>query len=176
MEKSYFEVLKTAVDPLMQGLRLRPEAGNAILAYHQLVLRGDSELSEGFRELIGAFVSGLNGCPLCRTAHTRVAELLGYPAETSEALLRDVRTAPLEPAERELMAYVKKVVLAPSTLEARDAEAVFAAGWSEDALHDALNVVCIFSFINRFVLGHGIKATPEALEASARKLVRRGYG
>ncbi len=176
MEKSYFAVLKSAPDPLMAGLRLRPEAGAAILDYHQIVMRGESELSTGFRELIAAFVSGLNGCPLCRTAHTRVAELVGFPAETSEALLRDVTTAPLKTRERQLMAYVRKVVLAPSTLDARDAEAVFGAGWSEDAFHDALNVVCIFSFINRFVLGHGITATPEALEASAQKLASKGYG
>lgn len=176
MEKSYFDVLKSTIDPLISGLMLRPEAGKSMLDYHQSVMRGESELSPAFRELIAAFVSGLNGCPLCRTAHTRVAEILGFPPATTEALLRDVKTASVSKEERTLFCYIKQLTLAPSTLQERDADAVFSAGWSEDALHDAINVVCTFNFINRFVLGHGITATDEALDASARKIARKGYG
>lgn len=175
-EKSYFQYLKNAVDPLMTGLAWHAEAGSAIISYHQLVMRGESELETGFRELIAAFVSGLNGCPLCSKAHKRVAELLGYSAELTEALLLDPKTAPVSQPEQLLFLYIKQLVLAPSTLQSSDAEALFREGWSERAFHDAINVTCLFNFINRFVLGHGITASDEALEASARKLARRGYG
>jgi len=32
---------------------------------------------------------------------------------------------------------------------------VFDAGSSEQALHDAINVICTFNFMNRIVFGHG---------------------
>ena len=176
MNKSYFETLAAAKDPLMAGLGLRPDAGTAMLDYHQAVMRGESELSAGFRELIGAFVSGINGCPLCHTAHTRVAELMGYAPNVTHGLLANIDTAPLSEKERTLFGYLMKLVQEPASLVPKDAEAVFAAGWSEGAFHDAINVVCLFNFINRFVLGHGIKASPAALEASAQKLARKGYG
>ncbi len=32
---------------------------------------------------------------------------------------------------------------------------MFDAGCSEQALHDAINVICMFNFMNRIVLGHG---------------------
>ena len=43
-----------------------------------------------------------------------------------------------------LMAYVRKLTLSPSRLVAADAQAVFAAGWDEQALHDTIAVVCLF--------------------------------
>ena len=36
-----------------------------------------------------------------------------------------------------------------------DADRVFAAGWSEQALHDAINIICMANFMTRMVLGHG---------------------
>lgn len=176
MSKSYFQLLADAQDPLMTGLYLNADAGTAMLGYHQAVMRGDSELSPALRELIGAFVSGLNGCELCHTAHTRVAELMGYERAVTLALMADIESAPVDNQTQILFGYLKTLVQAPATLTAADAARVFAAGWSERAVHDAINVTCLFNFINRFVLGHGITATAEALEASARKLVRRGYG
>ncbi|MEO0996333.1 MAG: carboxymuconolactone decarboxylase family protein [Pseudomonadota bacterium] len=169
-------MLREAADPLMSALGLRPKTGQAVLDQHQQVMRGPSELSPAFRELIAAFTSAINGCPLCRAAHTRVAELLGYPPATLDALLSGPDAAPLSEREMALFAYLEKTITAPAKLSANDAERTFAAGWSELAVHDALNVCCLFCSINRFVLGHGITAGPAAIEASARKLARRGYG
>ena len=56
-----------------------------------------------------------------------------------------------------------------------DADAVFAAGWDERALHDAIAVSCTFAFMNRLVLGHGIEAIPERFEARGRQHVEKGY-
>ena len=38
-----------------------------------------------------------------------------------------------------------------------DADAVFAAGWNDQALHDAVSTCALFNFMNRLVEGHGIK-------------------
>ncbi|WP_255431655.1 carboxymuconolactone decarboxylase family protein [Ruegeria sp. THAF57] len=45
--------------------------------YESLVMRGESELSASERELIAAYVSGLNACSYCHEAHTVFARAYG---------------------------------------------------------------------------------------------------
>lgn len=74
-----------------------------------------------------------------------------------------------------LMAYVRKLTLSPSRLVAADAQAVFAAGWDEQALHDTIAVVCLFNFMNRFADGHGIKGDNAVFAARGKALMQGGY-
>lgn len=52
-----------------------------------------------------------------------------------------------------------------------DANRVYAAGWDEQALFDAVSVCALFNFMNRIVEGSGIKANP--LEADRAELDAR---
>ena len=55
------------------------------------------------------------------------------------------------------------------------ADAVFAAGWDEAALHSAIAVCCVFNFMNRLVDGHGIEADRASFTERGRKHVEMGY-
>ncbi|RMF07631.1 MAG: peroxidase [Alphaproteobacteria bacterium] len=172
---SYLELVNGPPNPLQEALGLNKAAGEMVNAYHQVVMRGESSISPALREAIAAFVSTLNMCPLCSEAHTRVAELLGVDPDVILALRKDVEGAPVREKERPLFAYAKKMTLAPSTLSKTDAERVFKAGWNDRDLHDVINVICIFNFINRFVLGHGIEVSEADVEYSAQMLASKGY-
>jgi len=52
-----------------------------------------------------------------------------------------------------------------------DADAVFEAGWDEQALHDAIAVTARAAFMQRIAEGHGF--TPMTLEAAANSAKRR---
>ena len=52
-----------------------------LLAYHDAILRNESELSVAERELIAAYVSAVNGCHYCCSAHRDHAKAWGIPAE-----------------------------------------------------------------------------------------------
>ena len=56
-----------------------------------------------------------------------------------------------------------------------DADAVFAAGWDERALHDAVCVACLFNFMNRLVEGHGVKGNPGLYRERGRILMETGH-
>ena len=56
-----------------------------------------------------------------------------------------------------------------------DAEAVFAAGWDERALHDAVLVCALFNFMNRMVEGLGIRADEAYTTTSGERLKDAGY-
>ena len=59
----------------------------------QRLMRGKSPLSNAEKEIIAAYVSGLNECNFCYGSHQAVAENFGIAPETIEALLEDVDTA-----------------------------------------------------------------------------------
>ncbi len=132
-----------------------PEAGRCISEWHQIVMRGDSPLSVAERELVAAYTSGVNSCDLCYGVHKLVAEKFGIEEGLSEALIDDIDTAPVDEKMKPLLRFARKLTLEPAKMVHADAQAVFNAGWSEQALHDAINVRCMFAFMNRIVLGHG---------------------
>jgi uncharacterized peroxidase-related enzyme len=147
--------------------RVYPAGVPALLDYHDILLRGPSPLTVAQRELIAAYVSGLNACAFCFGAHRIIAETFGVPQATLEALVADPELAAADPPLRPLLHYVGKLTRAPASVRAEDREAVFAAGWSERALHDAVAVCALFNFMNRLVEGMGVKTSP-AIQAAQR--------
>lgn len=54
-----------------------------------------------------------------------------------------------------IIAYVTKLTLSPAKMTQADADAVYGAGWSEQALYDAILVASLFNLMNRIVEGTG---------------------
>lgn len=160
---------------LLDVFRAYPETARPLLDYHEALLRGPSPLTVAQRELIAAYVSGLNGCSYCLGVHAETAARFGVPEETLAALLEDVETAPVEEAMRPLLRYVGLLTRTPSRVTPAHAEAVRAAGWDDRALHDAVSVCGLFNLMNRLVDGLGVAAGPDYLGLSGRRLAEGGY-
>jgi AhpD family alkylhydroperoxidase len=64
---------------LLDIFRMFPQTNRPLLEFHEVLLRGPSPFTEAERELIAAYVSGLNGCRYCHGVHTETAERLGVP-------------------------------------------------------------------------------------------------
>jgi AhpD family alkylhydroperoxidase len=62
---------------LLDVFRAYPDTARPLLHYHQALLRGPSPRSVAERELIAAFVSGLNACGYCHGVHTATARAFG---------------------------------------------------------------------------------------------------
>jgi uncharacterized peroxidase-related enzyme len=74
---------------------------------------------------------------------------------------RDFRAAPLTEAQLALCEFGEKLALRPAEIGATDVEALREAGWSDAAVHDAIQVVSYFSYINRVADGVGVDPEPE---------------
>jgi hypothetical protein len=66
---------------------------------------------------------------------------------------------------------VCKLMLTPGEMSQADADAVFDAGWAEQALHDAIAVTARAAFMQRLVEGYGF--TPMTRDVAARHAKRR---
>ena len=57
--------------------------------------------------------------------------------------------------------FAVKVTLEPSQVTGADVEAMRSEGWSDAAIHDALQVISFFNYINRIADAVGIEDEPE---------------
>ncbi len=62
---------------------------------------------------------------------------------------------------RALCDYAIKLTAAPATVGIDDADALRALGWDDAAIHDAIQVISYFNYINRIADGVGVEDEPE---------------
>ena len=75
--------------------------------------------------------------------------------------MHDYRNAALEPRVRVLCDYALKLTAAPAGVAAEDAKLLRRHGWSDAAIHDAIQVISYFNYVNRIAEGVGIDDEPE---------------
>ncbi|MDX1483069.1 MAG: peroxidase-related enzyme [Alphaproteobacteria bacterium] len=143
-----------------------PEAQRGLSIFSRSFMRKEGMLSPADREMIAAFTSELNDSDYCFIGHSRAAVKLGADEAVFEPLLQDIETAPVREEMKPLLAFVRKLTLTPARVTQADVDAVFAAGWDEQSVHEAICVCARFSMMNRLTLGHGL--IPKAENADAR--------
>ena len=142
----------------------------------QALMLGDSPLSPAERELMLAFAAGCAGCDFVYVAHSEVAYARGVTEGLLGQMLADLDQAPVDDKPKPLLAYVRKLMLSPGEMRQADADAVFAAGWEERALQDAIAITARAAFMQRLVEGHGfIPMTQEVARKRAEERVEKGY-
>jgi uncharacterized peroxidase-related enzyme len=135
--------------------------GVAIPAFrlHDVLMRGEEPFTVAERELIFAYVSGLNACSFCYRGHVVAAELWGIEPGVMDKLMDDLDAAPIDSRLRPVLRYVKKLTETPGKMVQADADAVYAAGWDEDALFAAVGIAALAGFMNRIADGAGVVAS-----------------
>ena len=93
-----------------------------------------------------------------------------------EAVLENPRTAPIPEREKVLLAYIERVNGGSHSLRGEDVEAVRAAGWSDEAIYDAVSVCALFNFYNRWCDGSGVRPMDaKDYAAAGKRLAAHGY-
>jgi uncharacterized peroxidase-related enzyme len=141
----------------------------------EAAMRGPSPFTQGERELIAAYVSGLNACVYCHATHVGVAEACGVDPELFKAVLADLDAAPVAAKMKPILRYARKLTLTPARVTEDDAAAVYDAGWSDDALYSTVLVTALFNFYNRLVDGVGLALPENYVAEAANRLSTKGY-
>jgi uncharacterized peroxidase-related enzyme len=160
---------------LLDVFRTFPETSRPLIEFHEALLRGRSPFTEAEREIIAAYVSGLNRCRYCHGVHSATAERLGAPIGAMTRLVDDIDTAPIAEKMKSVLRYARMLTETPDGVTKADAEAVLAAGWDETALYHAVAVTALFNFMNRLVEGLGIELDPAYVKPASQRLAERGY-
>jgi uncharacterized peroxidase-related enzyme len=160
---------------LLDVFKAFPETSRPLIEFHEVLLRGHSPFTEAERELIAAYVSGLNRCSYCQGVHTATAERLGVAKGVTQQLLDGVETADVAEKMKPALRFAQKLTQDPRGVSKADAEAVLGAGWGETALYHVVAVTALFNFMNRLVEGLGIELDPAYVKPASQRLAERGY-
>jgi uncharacterized peroxidase-related enzyme len=135
-------------------LQFRPQAAKPLMELAEVLLRGESTLTCGERELIAAQVSKLNGCDFCFNAHgTQAALLLDGGWATVDAAISDADGARL-PARLVALLRIAVAVSSDGRNVTRElVEAAKTAGATDTELHDVVLIAAAFCMYNRYVDG-----------------------
>ena len=73
----------------------------------------------------------------------------------------DYRRADLEPRVRALCAFAVQMTQQPASVGQEEIDLLRGEGWSDGAIHDAIQVVSYFNYINRVADAVGIEDEPD---------------
>jgi alkylhydroperoxidase family enzyme len=142
----------------------------------EAMMNGPSPFTPAERELLFTFASGALGSRYVYAAHSEVVYARGYENGLLDRLLEDVKAPGLDDRLRPVLSYIVKLTRNPDELSQADADAVFAAGWDERGLHDAVAVTARAAFMHRFTVGFGFRPmSREVAIQKAKARIEKGY-
>jgi uncharacterized peroxidase-related enzyme len=156
-------------------LKPHPESGELIMRLTEILLRGPSTLTPAQRELIAAYTSAVNACEFCYGAHAATAEALGVDERWLTRLIDDIDTAPVDDKLKPILRYVRRLTRSPARVTQADVDAIFAAGWDEDAFFHVVTICGLFNFYNRLIDGYGVKSNAVYRKQVGERLATQGY-
>ena len=163
---------------ILGPMTFRPETAAPLNELVNVLLRGESTLSRGEREMIAAHVSWRNDCFFCQTIHGAMAAAqLGQ----DEALVQKVKTdwedAKISPKLKALLNIAGKVQLGGKHVTLEDIAAARDLGATDLEIHDTVLIAAVFCMCNRYVDGLGTWAPQDAgiYRERAAQIVEHGY-
>jgi uncharacterized peroxidase-related enzyme len=156
----------------------RPESGQHLYALAQVLLRGESPLSEAERELIAAYVSSRNECGFCRDSHAAAARyLFKDKKQIVDFVLDDYPSAPISDKLKTLLNISGKVQKNGKEVSPHDVEEARKQGDNDREIHDTVLIAATFSMFNRYVdgLASFTPTDPKAYEEMGVRLGEKGY-
>jgi uncharacterized peroxidase-related enzyme len=143
----------------------------------QILLRGESTLTEGERELIATVVSNGNQCKFCTAAHTAAADILLGENETSHKVKTDIITAPVSNKMKALLTIASLVRESGKAVTKEAVENAKAEGATDIEIHDTVLIAALFCLYNRYVDGLATltPTDPEFYKSLGERLKNHGY-
>jgi uncharacterized peroxidase-related enzyme len=158
-------------------LEYRKDTSEPLRELTQILLRGQSTLTEAERELIATVVSNKNECVYCTTSHAAAADAYFGEHETTAKAKENIATAPLSDKMKALLAIALQVQENGKKVTQQAIDKAKAEGATDLELHDTVMIAALFCFYNRYVDGLGTFAPsdPQYYADMAERLKERGY-
>jgi uncharacterized peroxidase-related enzyme len=160
-------------------LTYRPETAKPLTDLANVLLHRHHSLSGGERELIAAYVSGLNQCTFCCESHSAIAAAhLAQGMDLVTQVRRDPDTADVSPKMRALLRIAGAVQQSGRQVTSQMVGTARETGATDLEIHDTVLIAAAFCMYNRYVDGLGTLAAgdSEHYARAASRIVASGYG
>ena len=158
-------------------LDYRKDTALPIRELTQILLRGESTLSQGERELIASVVSYGNECAFCTAAHTAAADVLLNDNTIAEKVKYEPDAAPVSDKMKSLLTIARATQKNGKLVTKDMVDEAKAKGATDMELHDTVLIAALFSLYNRYVdgLASVTPADPAFYNRLANILKDKGY-
>jgi uncharacterized peroxidase-related enzyme len=156
----------------------RPDTGKHLYELVQVLLRGESPLSQADRELIAAYVSSGNGCKFCTDSHAAAARFLyKEQKQVVDIVLKDFHKAPVTDKLKALLNIAGKVRINGKEVTPEDIAEARKNGAGDRDIHDTVLIAATFSLFNRYVDGLAslTPSDPDEYDAMGKRMGEKGY-
>lgn len=145
------------VPHFFKALGAVPDVIDAQLRMSAAIMK-DGALPASVKEQLAVVVSGINSSSYCIAIHMELLQKFGFDKTTGRKLATDHSHAPVDEKTKALFRFADKLTRKPLDVEQADADEVLRAGWSRDALREAVLTVAFFNYVNRVSFGLGLVA------------------
>jgi uncharacterized peroxidase-related enzyme len=163
---------------ILGPMTFRPETAAPINELVNILLRGESTLTPGEREMIATHVSWRNDCFFCQTIHGAVAAAqLNHDEKLVQKVKTDWVNADISPKLKTLLNIAGKVQQGGKCVTEDDIASARREGATDREIHDTVLIAAVFCMCNRYVDGLGTWAPqdPDIYRGRAAKIVEHGY-
>jgi uncharacterized peroxidase-related enzyme len=137
-------------------MAFRPATAAPLNQLAEVLLRGESTLSRGDREVIGTYVSSLNDCFFCQNAHGGLAQYyLRCDMAFIDQIKRDPSSTPISDKLKALLAIAASVQKGGKHVTIEQVEDARHRGATDLEIHDTVLIAAAFCMFNRYVDGLG---------------------
>ena len=144
------------------ALARRPAEWRAFFAYHDaLMLREESSLSKGDREMIVTATSAANECLYCVVAHGALLRLYEKKPLVADQVAINYRKADITPRQRAMLDFAMKVCTHSQAVDETDFAALQAHGFNDEDIWDITGITAFFGLSNRMASVTGMLPNPE---------------
>ena len=96
--------------------------------------------------------------------------------ELVRGALEDLENCALPEKEKALLRFISKVNHRAWEITAGDMKALYAAGWTDEAIYNAVTVCALFNFYNRWIDATGVHAmSDQAHREFGKRTAHHGY-
>ncbi len=144
------------------ALARRPAEWRAFFAYHDaLMLREESGLSKGDREMIVTTTSAANQCLYCVVAHGALLRIYEKKPLVADQVAVNYRKADITPRQRAMLDFAMKVCQRSHEVEEADFVALQAHGFNDEDIWDIAAITAFFGLSNRIASFSSMLPNPE---------------
>jgi len=150
------------VPQVFLSLARRPAEWRAFFAYHDaLMLREDSGLTKGDREMIVTTTSAANHCLYCVMAHGAILRIYEKKPLVADQVAINYRKADISERQRAMLDFAMKTCLNSHEINDADFTALHAHGFSDEDIWDIASITAFFGMSNRIANFSGMLPNPE---------------
>jgi uncharacterized peroxidase-related enzyme len=150
------------VPQVFLSLARRPAEWRAFFAYHDaLMLKEDSNLTKGDREMIVTTTSAANHCLYCVVAHGAILRIYEKKPLIADQVAINYRKADISVRQRAMLDFAMKVCLNSYEINEDDFTVLHAHGFNDEDIWDIASITAFFGMSNRIANFSGMLPNAE---------------